>query len=71
MTRVRLRKLIGMVALVGFVCVYALLAMGFAAMLLPARGHAFQMAYYVVAGLAWVVPAGLIIRWMEGAKRGG
>lgn len=69
MTRVRLRKLIGMIALVGFVCLYALLAMGLAAIVLPSRGHAFQMAYYVVAGLAWVVPAGLIIRWMEGAGR--
>ena len=24
-----------------------------------------QLAYFVVAGLAWVVPVGLLIRWMQ------
>jgi len=24
-----------------------------------------QFAYFVTAGLAWVIPAGLLIRWMQ------
>lgn len=70
MTWTRLRKFIGMVMLVGFVCLYALAAMVMAAALLPGWGHGWQMVYYAVAGLAWVIPAGLIIYWMERPRRG-
>jgi hypothetical protein len=31
---------------------------------LEAHGLA-QLAYFVVAGLLWVIPAGLLIRWMQ------
>jgi hypothetical protein len=24
-----------------------------------------ELVFYVVAGLAWVIPAGLLIRWMQ------
>jgi hypothetical protein len=24
-----------------------------------------QLAFFIVAGLAWVVPAGVLIRWMQ------
>jgi Protein of unknown function (DUF2842) len=24
-----------------------------------------QLAYFVTAGLAWIIPAGLLIRWMQ------
>jgi len=70
MTRTRLRKLIGTILLVALVCVYSLLAMVVAVMLLPDESRVVQMAYYVVAGLAWVVPAGMIIRWMERPRPG-
>lgn len=62
---VRVRKLIGTILLVAFVCVYALMAMVVAVMTLPDESQTVQMLYYAVAGLAWVIPAGLIIRWME------
>lgn len=70
MTKARLRKLIGTIVLVAFVCVYALVAMVVAAVTLPDESRAVQMAYYAVAGLVWVIPAGLIIRWMERPRPG-
>jgi peptidoglycan/LPS O-acetylase OafA/YrhL len=60
----RLRKLLGSVALVIFVCVYALMAMTVAAAKLPGTSGLTQLAYFVVAGLAWVLPAGALIAWM-------
>jgi hypothetical protein len=62
----RRRKLIGAIALLIFIIVYALLATG-TAIVLQARaiGKAGELAYYVIAGLAWVVPAGAIIWWMQ------
>ena len=50
--------------LVLFVPFYALTAMTLAAAQLPGTSNATQMAYYAVAGLLWVIPAGLIIKWM-------
>ena len=62
----RTRKLIGAVALLVLIVVYALLATG-TAIVLQARevGKAAELAYYVVAGLLWVIPAGAIIWWMQ------
>jgi len=31
-----------------------------------AQAHAFwQFLYYVIAGLGWVIPAALLIKWMS------
>lgn len=61
----RLRKLIGAIALVAFVTVYALIAMTIAAAKLPGTSIATQTIFFVVAGLIWVIPAGLLISWMQ------
>ena len=61
----RLRKLVGTVLLVFLVVVWALLAMAFAQSRIREAAAAWQMLYYVVAGLGWVIPAALVIRWME------
>lgn len=61
----RQRKLAGTVALLLFVIVYALLAMAAAIVLQVNAGKLTELAYYVIAGLAWVVPAGIIIKWMQ------
>jgi hypothetical protein len=62
---IRLRKLIGAVALFVLVIVWALLAMALAQ--LPAiRDNAIlSVAYYVIAGLGWVLPAMPLVRWMS------
>jgi hypothetical protein len=59
------RKLIGAVLLLVFVTVYALVAMTIGAARLPGTSTWVQTAYYAVAGLIWVIPAGLIIKWMQ------
>ncbi len=65
----RLRKLIGATLLVAFVCLYALIVMTVAAAKLPGTSGLTQLVFYAVAGLAWVVPAGLIIAWMGRPER--
>lgn len=61
----RTRKLLGTIALLIFIAVYCLLAM-LAAVVLQVRGlnPAIEFAYYALAGLLWVPPAALIIKWM-------
>ena len=65
----RTRKLIGAVALLVLVIVYALAAMAVAIVLQVNASKWAELAYYVVAGLAWVVPAGAIISWMSKPDR--
>ncbi len=61
----RLRKFIGMVALVVLVVVYALVAMTIAAAKLPGTPGYVQALFYVIGGLLWILPAGAIIAWMQ------
>jgi hypothetical protein len=65
----RLRKFIGAIALFVLVIVWALVAMALAQ--LPAiRDHAIiSVAYYVIAGLGWVLPAMPVISWMSRGRR--
>lgn len=59
------RKLIGAVLLLAFVPFYALVAMTIGAARLPGTSTLLQTAYFAVAGLIWVIPAGFIIMWMQ------
>jgi len=61
----RLRKLVGTVVLTLFICLYALTAMTIGAAKLPGTSWAVQLAYFAVAGLIWVVPAALLVKWMQ------
>lgn len=65
----RLRKLIGSIVLVIFVIIYALIVMTIAAAKLPGASGLAQLAFYLVTGLAWVVPAGALIYWMQKPRR--
>ena len=58
----RLRKFIGMLALVALVVVYAMIVVTIPIQNIP---DALIWPAYAVAGLAWVLPAGLIIAWMQ------
>jgi hypothetical protein len=60
----RTRKLLGTIALLVFLGVYALLAMLVAITLQVNASKMVELAYYVIAGLLWVLPAALLIRWM-------
>jgi len=59
-----LKKLIGTIVLVTTVPVYAVLAMLVAVAVLPGVNFWLQLVYYVIAGLIWVLPAGVLITWM-------
>jgi uncharacterized protein DUF2842 len=62
---IRLRKLIGAVALIVLVVTWALVAMALAqAPAIKANG-VIEVIYYVLAGLGWVLPAMPLIRWMS------
>ncbi len=61
----RSRKLIGMIVLLIFLALYAWVAMIIGAGRLTLAPQWVQFAYFVTAGLAWVVPAALLIRWMQ------
>ncbi|MGH1419845.1 MAG: DUF2842 domain-containing protein [Hyphomicrobiaceae bacterium] len=62
----RRRKLFGTVALLVLIIVYSLLAMFVAIILQVNNANGLvELAYYVVAGLLWVVPAAAIISWMS------
>lgn len=59
------RKLIGAIALLLFVGFYCLLVMALATSRLAEMGGFVELLFYAGAGLLWVPPAALIIRWME------
>jgi fatty-acid desaturase len=62
----RTRKLIGTVAMIILIAVYALLALGVAVSLQVHNASKLaELVYYVVAGLLWVIPAGWLIKWMQ------
>jgi hypothetical protein len=52
------------VLLLFFIPVYALLAVRIAVAHVPEGAILVQTIYFAIAGLVWIVPAGLIIRWM-------
>ncbi|MGH6736236.1 MAG: DUF2842 domain-containing protein [Methyloceanibacter sp.] len=67
MMRARTRKLIGTVALIIFLGVYAWVAAVIGAGRISLAPAWAQFAYFLAAGLLWVLPAGLLIRWMQRA----
>jgi hypothetical protein len=61
----RLRKFIGAILLITLVVSWALVAMALAqAPAIKANGF-IEVIYYVVAGLAWLLPAMPLVRWMS------
>lgn len=66
---IRVRKLVGTVALLLLVVVWALVAMAAAQFVLPSIDGWVAALYYVVAGLGWVLPAMPLISWMSRDRR--
>lgn len=62
----RVRKLIGAFVLFAFLVIYVLIAMAVAIVLQVREiGTIGTFTYHAIAGLIWVLPAGLIIQWMH------
>ena len=64
---IRLRKFIGAVALFVLVIVWALVAMALAQAPAIHDSTFASIAYYVIAGIGWVLPAMPLVRWMSGS----
>ena len=64
--RRRTRKLVGAVAMLAFVAIYALVLMAVAEA--PAVREASGLArglFYAIGGMSWIVPIMPLIKWME------
>jgi hypothetical protein len=66
---IRLKKLIGSILLVALVIVYALAAVTVAASRLADAGPVAHLIFFLVSGLLWVLPAMVIIKWMQHEPR--
>jgi Protein of unknown function (DUF2842) len=62
---IRLRKLIGAIALIALVTLWALVAMALAQSPAIKANGVIEVAYYVVVGLGWVLPGMLLVWWMQ------
>jgi hypothetical protein len=62
---VRIRKLIGAIALFALVIAWALVAMAVAQFPAIRDSTVLSILYYVIAGLGWVLPAMPLISWMS------
>ena len=60
----RARKLIGTLLLLAFLALYSMVVVALAAGRIATAPPLAQFAFFFVAGLLWVLPAGLLIRWM-------
>lgn len=65
----RIRKLIGTVLLLILVVVWALMAMALAQGRVTTLHWAWQTVWYIALGTLWVLPAGVLISWMERPDR--
>jgi hypothetical protein len=61
---IRLRKFLGTIALIVLVSVWALVSMALAQAPTIHDSAILSVAYYVIAGLGWVLPAMPIVAWM-------
>jgi len=62
---VRTKKLIGAIVTIVWLPVYALLAMAVGIRVLPHANAVVEFFYYGAAGMAWIVPIGLMLPWMS------
>jgi len=65
----RLRVLVGTLILVFGLAAYALAAMSLAVRVLP-DNLIIETLFYAVAGVAWVLPAAKLTRWIQEAPPG-
>ena len=61
----RTRRLIGTIVFLPALAIYATLAAMIGSGRIALAPQWVQFAFFVTAGLAWVIPAGLLIRWMQ------
>ena len=62
---VRLRKLIGSVALIVFSLAYYAFAISVAIARLPDLATPWHILFYFVTVVIWFIPAAVIVRWVQ------
>jgi Protein of unknown function (DUF2842) len=66
--KTRARKAIGSLALLAYVGLYAAAAAVLGAWLAPSLPGWAELAFYAVAGIAWVAPLKPLFAWMNGGR---
>jgi len=61
----RTRKFIGMLAMLSFMIVYCLVAMAITAEYLLDTSGILQLIIFIIAGVLWLPPVMLLIKWMQ------
>jgi len=61
---IRARKLIGTIIILVFLVLYALVVMVLSYPILVKASKLTEFLFYMIAGLAWTLPAGVVIKWM-------
>lgn len=67
--RRRARTLVGTIAILAFVMIYAPLAMALADSRIAETPPAVQTVIYCLLGIAWIFPLMPLIKWMERPDR--
>jgi hypothetical protein len=62
--RPKFKKLIGTVATLIWIPIYALLVTSIAVRVLPHGSALTTFVFYALAGTLWIVPVGLMLPWM-------
>lgn len=62
---IRTRKFIGMLALLALIIIYCLGAMLVAVHYVLDKHGILQAVYFIVAGVTWLPPAMVLIKWMQ------
>ncbi|HVI29296.1 DUF2842 domain-containing protein [Hansschlegelia sp.] len=65
----RTKKFIGVFVLLIGVMVYAFAVLTIGQIRMAEAGPLAQLAFFAFFGLVWIVPAALLIRWMERVDR--
>jgi hypothetical protein len=66
---IRIRKLVGGIALIVLIVGWALLAMALAQLPVIKANALVEAIYYVAAGLGWLLLAMPLVKWMELGKQ--
>ena len=67
--RSRTRKLIGAVGLLVISVVWPLVMLGLGHSNLSRQYASAQLVFFIVLGIIWLIPAALLIRWMQRPDR--
>lgn len=67
----RTRKFVGTLATLAFLIAYSLVAMAIGGELVVGRGMAYELPFYVAAGVLWLPAVMYLVRWMARPDRAG